>query len=220
MVGTGGMLDEHVPQQRDALMATVVRIYRFRPLRAAFDPIMRGVILPDLARRPGVASVWAGRQGPDELGPRVVVSLWTTLEAMRAAMGYDLASLRFHPDYLEETTERSLEVHTIELWSGGGAPEGTILRIARGAVSDLAGYVRFVRSGVEVDLRAGHGPRALILAGAGQGRFVTASVWSDWDTLEVATGASVERPSHTKPTEQVTSFEVEHYEILPSTTGG
>jgi hypothetical protein len=198
MVGTGGMLDEHVPQQRDALMATVVRIYRFRPLRAAFDPIMRGVILPDLARRPGVASVWAGRQGPDELGPRVVVSLWTTLEAMRAAMGYDLASLRFHPDYLEETTERSLEVHTIELWS----------------------YVRFVRSGVEVDLRAGHGPRALILAGAGQGRFVTASVWSDWDTLEVATGASVERPSHTKPTEQVTSFEVEHYEILPSTTGG
>jgi hypothetical protein len=104
-----------VPAPAAASDAVHLRLYQFNPLRPTFDAVTRNEILPALAQSPGVLGVWAGRKGPDELGRRAVASLWTSRDAMEEAMGIDLAHLRFQPQYLDETTDRVLEVRPV-LW--------------------------------------------------------------------------------------------------------
>lgn len=209
-----------VPSRHDPAMSAVARVFTCRPLRPAFDAVLRDVLLPDLRDRPGVLDVCAGRRGPDELGHRVVVSLWASLDAMRESMGEDLEASRFHPELLPETTDRHLEVLPVLLVLGGdakGEPPVGVLRIARGSLRGLAveRYADHVRTGVEEDRALGHGPRWLILANTSEHAFVAISRWTDWTAIQLATGASIDDPIRTRPHAETTSFQAHHYELLP-----
>lgn len=195
----------------------VLRLFLARPVRLAFDAVVREVMIPDLRIQPGVVAVWAARQGPDELGDRALVSLWTSQAAMLAAMGEDLERSRFHPEYLAETVERRLEVLPVLVEMGTERPtRAAILRIARGRLTgvDLATYARDVEAGASRDLERGRGPSALILTADGPDRFMTLSTWSDWDVLAAATGASVERPVRTREQHAIEGFTAVHMELV------
>lgn len=83
---------------------------------------MRSPSASDLVRRSGATSVYAGRQGPDEIATRVVVSLWSGRAAMVTATGPDLEESRFHPEYLPETADRIVGVMPLELSRSARAP--------------------------------------------------------------------------------------------------
>ncbi len=195
----------------------VIRVFRCRPVRGAFDEILRQVMLPDLARRPGVSAVYAGRQGPDETGTRVVVSVWASLALMEAAMGPDVEASRFHPEYLPETVDRALEVVPVELallFREAAGP--SILRFARGRVQPggLAAYVDDVRRGTQSDVAAGIGPGALYLGRLAGDAFLTLSIWRAWAEIEAATGADLDRPIATQRSDALIEFEASHYESI------
>lgn len=195
----------------------MLRLFLARPVRVAFDSVIRDVMAPDLRAQPGVEAVWVGRKGPDELGDRAIVSLWTSEAAMRAAMGDSLERSRFHPEHLPETTDRRLEVLPVLVEQGADRPvRATILRVARGHLSgiSLVDYARDVRKGARRDLLRGRGPEALILAAAGADRFVTISTWSDWEALAAATGASLDQPVRTREQHIIEGFTADHLELL------
>ena len=64
----------------------VLRLFSCRPRRAAFDRILRDVLIPDLRALGDVTDVFAGRQGPDDLGERLVASVWSSTPEMTAAL--------------------------------------------------------------------------------------------------------------------------------------
>ena len=101
-----------------------------------------------------------------------------------------------------------------------GALETGILRLARGVLRDVepARYAERVIDGFEADRQGGHGPNALVLAHVGERAFVTVTVWSDWQHVEVATGASIRDPIRTKRGADLVSFVAEHYELLVDLT--
>ena len=199
----------------------ILRLFLARPVRLAFDTVVREVMIPDLRAQPGVIAVWAGRQGPDERGDRALVSLWTSQAAMIAAMGEDLERSRFHPEYLAETVDRRLAVLPVLVEVGTQRPvRATILRIARGRVPSIGldVYARDVEAGASRDLEHGRGPETLILGADGADRFVTVSTWTDWDALAAATGASVEQPVRTREQHAIEGFTAVHLELV-STSG-
>ena len=173
---------------------SVLRLFSFRPVGAAFISILRDIMLPDLRRMPGLVDVFLGRRGPDELGPRLNATVWASREAMVAGVGEDFDPPIFHPEYIDETTERVLEILPIAIsmpFDGVGTPR--ILRTFRGTArpGELAAYIEEARNGTIADIDAGRGPLALHLAtGPGDDDFVTISVWESWAALETATGAT------------------------------
>jgi hypothetical protein len=142
---------------------------------------------------------------------------------MEEAMGIDLAHLRFQPQYLDETTGRVLENWPVLLSLGApGRLRSGVLRVARGllAQGDPSSYAASVRAGVEVDHGRGSDPDVVVLAAAGDREFVTISTWSGWDSLQAATGASLERPVMTQHMEDLISFDADHFELLPTDPPG
>ena len=120
-----------------------------------------------------------GRRGPDELGPRVTqdATVWTSREAMVAGVGEDFEPPIFHPEYIDETTDRVLEILPIAIsmpFDGVGTPR--ILRTLHGTArpGERAAYIEEARNGTIADIDAGRGPLALHLAiGPGDDDFVT-----------------------------------------------
>lgn len=198
----------------------VIRVFRCRPLRGAFDEILREVMLPELARLPGVGAVYAGRQGPDDLGTRVVVSIWTDRATMEAAMGLDVEHSRFHPEFLPETEDRVVEVLPVELalsFDDAHEPAGTaILRFAAGRVraGQMAAYVDSVRQGTEADVAAGTGPTGLYVGRQGEEAFLTLSIWRSWSDIQLATGANLSRPVSTQRADGLIEFAANHYKSI------
>ena len=193
----------------------VLRIFAFRAVRPGFDEVLRTQLIPDLGQQPGIAEVYSGRQGPDEAGPRVVASIWDQRTDMLDAVGADLGL--FHPELLEETAQRTLEVLTLviaERYDVGGSP--TILRLLRGRVreDELEVYIEDVRSGADLDARSDHGPVALYLATDGVDAFVTMSAWRSWHDIELATGGDIHRPRATRHPERLVAWDVEHFELI------
>ena len=60
----------------------VLRLFRFRPVRKGFDGILRDALIPDLFAFPDLVDVYVGRHGPDEMGERLVASVWESRAAM------------------------------------------------------------------------------------------------------------------------------------------
>jgi len=197
---------------------SVLRLFSFHPVGAAFDSILRDVMLPDLRRMPGLVDVFLGRRGPDELGPRLNATVWTSREAMVAGVGEDFNPPIFHPEYIDETTERVLEILPIAIsmpFDGVGTPR--ILRTLHGTTQpgERAAYIEEARNGTIADIDAGRGPLALHLAiGPGDDDFVTASVWESWAALEVATGGEVQRPVATRHPERIARWDATHFEVI------
>ena len=197
---------------------SVLRLFYFRPVASAFDSILRDVMIPDLRKLPGLVDIFLGRRGPDELGPRLNASVWTSREAMVAGVGEDFDPPVFHPEYIDETTERVLEILPLAIsmpFDGVGAPR--ILRTLRGQVrpGERDAYIEAARHGTIADIDAGGGPLALHLAiGPGDDDFLTVSVWESWSALETATGGDVKRPVATRHPERIERWDAAHYEVI------
>lgn len=193
-----------------------MRLFHFHPVRPAFDAVLRDSVLPDLRAMPGATRVWAGRQGPGEVGTRLIVSVWSSLAAMSAALGDDLDDDRLLPEHLDETSERRLEVLSLVLMDVGSAafPTG-ILRLTRGTLagSDIADYARLVVNDLTRWRDDGVGPGAVVLASGREQEVVMVSTWPDWAAIERATGASIEEPLRMKR-DRLSGFLAAHYELV------
>ncbi len=193
----------------------IVRLFHVQPARPAFDTTLRDSVLADLRALPGVMRVWAGRQGPGELGTRLIVSVWSSRVAMKAALGDDREDARFHPEYLD-ATDRRIEVLSVVVMEASPVPLVTgILRVTRGSLSDgdMTGYARLVLHDVTGWRDDGTGPRAVVLASGDEQEVVMISTWPDWAAIESATGASVDDPLRVKR-DRLSGFQVDHYELV------
>jgi len=196
----------------------ILRMFHFRPARSAFDSILREVMLPDLRRMAGVIDIHLGRRGPDELGPRLLATVWSSQAAMAASVGEDFDPPIFHPELLTETTERVLEFLPIAVSMPSEGPgQARILRTLRGRVLPAGRdvYIEQAREGYLADVKAGRGPLALHLAtGPGDDDFLTLSVWDSWSAVEAATGGDIRRPMATRHSESIVAWEAAHFEII------
>ena len=193
---------------------SVVRVFTFRTVRPGFDSVLRDELMPEMRAMPGLVEVFFGRQGPDDVGPRITVSIWSSGEAMVAGVSDRLGV--FHPEHLAATSDHVLEVFEERIGDRVDGPPSTILRVFRGVVrpGELGAYVDEVRDGVELDRRNGVGPIALYLGATDDGPFITASAWREWDDIARATGGDIREPNKTRHPERLESWSIEHYEIV------
>jgi heme-degrading monooxygenase HmoA len=196
----------------------VLRLFQFRPVRSAFDGILRDTMLPDLRRLPGLIDLHLGRRGPDELGQRLLATVWSSQEAMVAAVGEDFDHPVFHPEFLAETTDRTLESRPLAISMAlEVSGRARILRTLRGQIrpGERDAYIEQARLGYLGDVDAGRGPLAIHLGtGPGEDDFVTLSVWDSWSAIEAATGGDVRRPMATRHPELIIAWEATHLEII------
>lgn len=194
----------------------VLRIVQFRPLGVEIDDTIRRRLVPALRAQDGCIEAIAGRQGPEELGQRIVVSVWSvddaSVEPTAARQLDDLAISLGAADLRTEWL--GVGVRSREPGSGGAR----LLRVFRGQVrpGELDRYVTEVEAGARADADAGFGPLSLVL-GVDQGRedrFVTVSTWPDWPTIEAATGGDVRRPIATRHPERLVTADVTHFEVV------
>lgn len=198
--------------------APVIRLFHFRPVRPAFDAILRDVMIPDLVARPGLLACHVGRRGPDDVGPRLVATVWASRDAMSETLGEDFDPPTFHPEYLDETTDREVETLplALSLRSDGPGP-ARIMRTFRGRVrlGELSAYVAEAHQGTLADIEAGGGPLALYLGtGPGDDAFITVSVWDGWSAVEAATGGDIGRPIATRHPARLVDWDAVHFEII------
>jgi hypothetical protein len=201
-----------------AIEPRILRLFTFRPVRVAFDRILREEMVPALLELPGLADVYVGRQGPDELGPRLVATVWASHDAMESAVGVSFERPVFLPEYLAETTDRELEFLPLAFGYRFQRPDRPgVLRLVAGQVrsGELERYVEEARAGTQSDAAAGHGPLALYLASRSPDEFVTLSVWPDWATLQDATGGDIDQPVATRHAQLLRAWRVDHYEAIP-----
>lgn len=195
----------------------VLRVLRFRPLASEFDAILRDEILPVVSRAPGLIDLYAGRQGPDQLGPRVVISCWSSLATMVAGVGRSLDDPAMPADYRGGIVDPELTVLPVAVTVRDPVERPpAVLRVTRGRAKpgQLDRYIEDARGGVIEDISAGHGPLALHLAADPPLGFVTCSIWPDWASIEVATGGQRDRPISTRHRERLDEWTVDHYEVL------
>ena len=195
----------------------VIRLFRCCPIRAAFDGILRDVMIPDLQARPGLLDVRVGRTGSGELGERLVASVWRSEAAMFDTLGPDVEDSGFHPEFLTETTNRSIEILPLEIvFQASPDDMPALMRLARGTVraGELEPYVEAARAGAAEDVARGTGPMAFYLAPRPPDAFTTLSVWPGWTAIEAATGADIRRPVATQHAQRLVTFEATHYEIV------
>lgn len=195
----------------------VLRLFSCRPRRAAFDRILRDVLIPDLRALGDVSEVFAGRQGPDDLGERLVASVWSSTPEMTAAMGDEVERSIFGPEHLAEMTDRRLEVIRLSVVERFDRSSPVLMRLARGTTGpgELEDYATEVATGVAADVAAGHGPIALYFGTVPPVGFVTMSLWRTWMDVAETTGTSAECPISTRYRDRLETFEAEHFEILP-----
>lgn len=194
--------------------APVMRLTWFRADGAAFDERVRAEVVPGFRRSRGLCRLYLGRQGPEEDGRRVLVTLWASMRALMAARGSSGHGRQALPELVQarrETIPLSLLVFGVPDQSSGG-----ILRIARGQLREgqRDSYLAQVRDGLREDRARGHGPGWLALGFLGADRFLTLSGWRDWASIEGATGATIEAPIRTKRSDALRSFEAEHLELV------
>jgi hypothetical protein len=195
----------------------VLRLFRFRPVDPAFDRILRDTMIPDLVTCRGLLEVFAGRQGPDQTGERIVASVWESRQSMVDAVGSDFDAPRFHPEHFHDTTEKRLDVLPIAFaFAPSPAAPQALLRLVTGRAraNRLGAYVERVAGGTTADAAAGRGPLALYL-GAGEGdAFATLSAWGQWSKVAEATGGSILRPVTTRHQELLAEWTASHYEAV------
>ena len=197
----------------------VVRLFGFRPTRPAFDTVIRDRIVPTICAQPGAIDAYAGRHGPDELGPRLIVSVWASRAAMEAAFDGPAGSVEPRPEDLDAIADGNVEVLTAEIaYHADGAREGPrIIRVLRGCArpGQLGRYIEATRAGVAADVAEGHGPLAFYLAqGESADGFVAVSTWSGWPAIEAATGGDVRQPLSTRRPELIERYDARHFEII------
>jgi heme-degrading monooxygenase HmoA len=196
----------------------VMWLFRFRPVPVAFDVTLRETLVPTLLGLPGLLDLYVGRQGPDEHGQRLIATVWATGDAVATVLGDAPERSRLLSDHLSATAEPELDCLPLGFGYRFDRPERPgLLRLVHGEVSagGLERYVEQANAGTLADAAEGHGPLALYLARRSPDRFVTLSVWSDWATLQEATGGNVDQPIATRHARMLTDWRAGHYEAIP-----
>jgi heme-degrading monooxygenase HmoA len=200
-------------------LAPSVRLFGFQPTRPAFDNVIRDWMAPAIRSQPGVIAVYAGRHGPDELGPRLIVSVWHSAEAMAAAFGTAARHPGLDAEGLDGIAARTVEVFRAEIAvrDDSATDRPRIIRTLRGVTQPgrLGEYIGEVRNGLAQDIAAGHGPAAFYLTrAAATDTFTALSIWTAWEAIEQATGGDIRRPTATRHPELIASWEARHYEAI------
>lgn len=198
--------------------SSFLRLSKFRPVRTAFDLLLRETMVPALLALPGLSDLYVGRQGPGELGPRLVATVWDSRDSMAAAVGESLEHPTFKPEHLAETEDRELDFLPLAFGYRFVRPEPPgLIRVVQGEVylGGLERYIDLARAGTLADAENGRGPLALYLAPRLPKGFVTLSIWSDWATLQEATGGEIDRPIATRHSRMLSTWQADHYEVIP-----
>ena len=195
----------------------VLRIVRFRPRSVEVDNALRHRLIPALRAQPGVIDVVAGRHGTDELGQRIVTSVWSSVAATDTPQDPD-GTLEELLGLLDVDEVRSERLLVRVQFRNPGPGTARLLRVFRGKVRghDLDRYVEEAEAGTLADAAAGYGPITLQLGveAPQPDQFVTVSTWPDWSTIEAATGGDIHRPLATSHPERLVSSDVTHYEVI------
>ena len=189
---------------------------QFLPRRVGIDDAMRRQLAPALRAEAGLMEVIAGRHGPDELGPRIVATVWSSGAVSdvpdRTTTLDDLAKSLDVTDVRAEHLVVRAEIHDARDRSA------RLLRVFRGQVrpGELDRYVDEAEAGTWADVAAGRGPIALFLGTepSSPDRFVTVSTWPDWATVGAATGGDVRRPIATRHPERLLAADATHFEVV------
>ncbi len=72
---------------KPSVRPSILRLTRFDAAGAGFDTALRDRLAPVIGDVPGLHAVIGGRMGPGQDGPRLVATVWTSREAMEAAIG-------------------------------------------------------------------------------------------------------------------------------------
>ena len=195
-----------------------LRVVRFRCVRPGLDAALRSELIPSLRLVPGHMGAVAGRQGPDELGSRLLASVWTSADALAAAFAPEMGAL---PGLSDPAAAADLETEDLAvqvLFESQPAAAPGIVRALHGRVrpGQLAAYIEDARRGMQEDVEAGRGPVSFYLATphSGTDEFLTVSAWSEWGAIERATGGNIQRPLVTRHPDRIVAFDVVHYEAI------
>ena len=197
---------------------SLLRLTRFDAAGAGFDAALRDRLAPAIGQAPGLHAVIGGRMGPGQDGPRLVATVWTSREAMEAAMAAGSTIADADPDLLPGSASGPAEVLPIALQLDAAVDARiAIIRVVRGVTrpGQLDGYLDDARAGVLADRSTGGGPLAFYLATDPPDRFVTLSLWGGWSHVEAATGADHEHVERTRHADRLASWTAEHFEVVP-----
>ncbi len=216
MLGTAAILDRSRWEGGSPVhQPAVLRLSRFRTTLPAFDAVLRRTVLPGIHACAGALGVLAGRQGPDELGTRILASVWSSEAAMRDALGDRSEVADVEP--IDATADHSVELMSVWGFDLALSPLSTgILRIARGRIgaSDPSTSIQRLANDLAALRADGAGPNDLIIAEPGPDSFLMVSTWGDWSAIERATGASIAGPLQAKRLAALESFQADHFELL------
>jgi heme-degrading monooxygenase HmoA len=200
---------------------TFLRVFAFEPSRPGLiDTTLRESLLPELRERDGLIDAFVARHGPDEIGERVIVSVWESASAMQTGADESGPIARRHAEYADGIAGVRVQVHPVAVRLVFGRTDPPrILRIFQGEVLDgrLDDYLEDVRTGALADGGSSSGLTALYLGVEPPLRFQTVSAWTDWDAIEAATGGNIQHPIMTRFPERIRIIAATHYEILPGT---
>lgn len=201
----------------DADEQPVLRLTTFQPAEAWHDLDSRlRELMPGFATQAGLDSVWVGRRGPGDRDDRVIVSVWASCREQAAAVTIPEmleAAGPSGPAIIGARTEL-MPIH-FRLRFTRDRPM-RIVRVFRGIThpGELEPYLEEVREGATMDGVRLEGPGALLSALDGAGGFVTASLWPDWPSIELATGGDVRHPLVTRGSARLISGEPAHFEAI------
>ena len=189
---------------------------------SAVDAALRDRVIPALLTAPAVVDVWQGRRGSAE-GNRVLASTWSralgTSISPTDRSAADLASLRFDDVQLLGGVDiASVEELPLAVYARLVRPDvARVLRVFHGRVraGQLDAYIEEARDGMTADASANAGLVSFALGRAGADEFVTVSTWTDWMSIEAATGGNTRRPIATRNPGRLADFRVDHLELLP-----
>jgi hypothetical protein len=197
----------------------VLRLFGFRPVGfgADYDAILRRSLLPAFLEEPGLRDAYVGRRGPGESGQRLIVSIWDSAGAMTSALGGDAAARR-GIEAADEVGASKIEFVPLAVDLPFDRPEpAQVLRVFRGQVheGELDLYVAEARNGTLADAAGPHGPLGLYLGAQPPDRFVTVSVWTDWESIEAATHGNIRQPIATSSAARLVGGTATHFEVVP-----
>ena len=202
----------------------VMQVSRFHPIDMwhDLDRHLRDLVPTALAVQPGLIEAWAGRSGPDTGDERVVVSVWASASAQQQAPTLTTLFDRMTSTAGAIVGERT-DVLTIAIEARFERSRPmTLLRVYQGQTrpGELASYLEEARAGVIKDGQQPRGPGALICGSRGDLGFVTASLWPDWESIQLATGGDIRNPLATRNTARLAAGRPNHFELIATVSGG
>lgn len=177
-----------------------------QPIDTAVREAMR-----TLLSEPGLTGAWFGRRTTETGEERALASMWRADDdgaARRWTAGLGVAADLDVREQIELPVVFDVRVPHPE-------PEA-ILRIYDGLTipGQLDAYVARARAATLLDAVRPGGPLAVCMALDRPDRFVTASVWPDWASLEAYTGGDISRPLVSRDTALLAGGGPSHYEII------